>query len=218
MPIKHAYIHAGTDDGDPDSVSPSDWNASHTLETSPVTLTGTVKVLVIDPVTGEDIAHTTAQAIANLAIETDLGTSIAAATAKTTPVDADSFGLSDSAASDALKKLTWANVKATLKTYLDTLYVALTGAQTIAGVKTFSSLPIVPNNPTADGEVVNKYTLAAAIATVTGNQPVFNALVSGGQVIWESALTFRVSAAVYYIGGVLYSSAEQTITLDAADA
>lgn len=47
-------------------------------------------------------------------------------------------------------------------------------------------------------------------------QPSF--LVSGGQVIWESALQFRVSAAVYYIGGIRYESAEQTVTLDAADA
>jgi hypothetical protein len=43
-------------------------------------------------------------------------------------------------------------------------------------------------------------------------------LVSGGQVVWTSAFSFRVSAATYYINGVLYESAEQTIALDAADA
>ena len=42
-------------------------------------------------------------------------------------------------------------------------------------------------------------------------------LVSGGQVIWTSGLTFLVSAAVYYINGVAYASAQQNITLDAAD-
>jgi hypothetical protein len=47
---------------------------------------------------------------------------ISTATGKTTPVDADVIGISDSAASSVLKKLTWANIKATLKTYLDTLY------------------------------------------------------------------------------------------------
>lgn len=47
-----------------------------------------------------------------------------AATSKTTPVDADELPLVDSAASWGLKKLTWANLKATLKTYLDTIYSA----------------------------------------------------------------------------------------------
>jgi hypothetical protein len=42
-------------------------------------------------------------------------------------------------------------------------------------------------------------------------------LVSGGIVVWETGLQFRISAATYYIGGVLYSSTEQTHTLDAAD-
>ena len=49
--------------------------------------------------------------------------------AKVIPVDADEVGLIDSAAANVLKKLTWANIKATLKTYLDTLYAGL-GANT----------------------------------------------------------------------------------------
>jgi len=36
---------------------------------------------------------------------------IEAATAKSTPVDADDFGITDSAASNVLKKLSWANVR-----------------------------------------------------------------------------------------------------------
>ena len=67
-----------------------------------------------------------------------LAAKITAATSKATPVDADEIPLADSAASFGLKKLTWANLKATVKTYFDTLYVALTGNQTIAGDKTFS--------------------------------------------------------------------------------
>jgi hypothetical protein len=55
---------------------------------------------------------------------------IHAATGKTTPVDADELGIVDSAASNALKKLTWANLKATLKTYLDTLYQPLSSILT----------------------------------------------------------------------------------------
>ena len=48
-----------------------------------------------------------------------------AATSKTTPVDADELPIVDSAASWGLKKLTWVNLKATLKTYFDTLYLGI---------------------------------------------------------------------------------------------
>lgn len=54
-----------------------------------------------------------------------ISAAINAASSKTTPVDADEIGLVDSAASNVLKKLTWANLKATLKTYFDTLYGSL---------------------------------------------------------------------------------------------
>ena len=53
----------------------------------------------------------------------DIGTVTSAATVKATPIDADSVGLSDSAAGNILKKLSWSNLKASLKTYLDTLYI-----------------------------------------------------------------------------------------------
>ncbi|KAA3649399.1 MAG: hypothetical protein DWQ11_18835 [Proteobacteria bacterium] len=48
-----------------------------------------------------------------------------AAAGKATPVDADEIPLVDSAASWALKKLTWANLKTTLKTYFDTIYASV---------------------------------------------------------------------------------------------
>lgn len=53
---------------------------------------------------------------------TSVGNLISTATGKTTPADADSIGISDSAASGILKKLTFANLKAAFKTYFDTLY------------------------------------------------------------------------------------------------
>ena len=55
-------------------------------------------------------------------------------TSKTTPTDTDVFSLWDG----AIKKVSWVNIKATLKSYFDTFYVALSGNQTMAGLKTFS--------------------------------------------------------------------------------
>lgn len=49
------------------------------------------------------------------------------------------------------------------------------------------------------------------------NGPLEGGLISGGQVVWETGYNFRVSAAEYVIGGVVYNSAEQVVTLDAAD-
>lgn len=58
---------------------------------------------------------------ANLLSIMDAAT-IHASTAKTTPVDLDETLLLDSVAAFGLKKLTWADKKATLKTYFDTIY------------------------------------------------------------------------------------------------
>lgn len=57
----------------------------------------------VDPGVWVDLSEPTAA---------DVAAAIHAATGKTTPVDADELGLSDSEASWSLKKLTWANLKA----------------------------------------------------------------------------------------------------------
>lgn len=51
-----------------------------------------------------------------------IGSLVNAAIEKTAPVDADMAALMDSASGNVLKKLSWANIKATLKTYFDALY------------------------------------------------------------------------------------------------
>lgn len=60
----------------------------------------------------------------------NVGSAINGSAAKTTPVDADVVAILDSAASNVLKKLSWANIKATLKTYFDTLYPSGSGTST----------------------------------------------------------------------------------------
>ena len=62
------------------------------------------------------------EALADVTDAVNVGSSINGTTAKATPVDADTMPLIDSAAGNALKKVTWANIKATLKTYFDTQY------------------------------------------------------------------------------------------------
>jgi hypothetical protein len=73
--------------------------------------------------------------------------------------------------------------------------------------------------PTGLTDAVTKgYVDEAISAAVPSGAAQDTFLVSGGQVAWESDYIFRVSAASYYIGGVLYASLEDTVTLDAADA
>ena len=50
---------------------------------------------------------------------------IHADTSKTPIVDLDEFEIADSAASFGYKKVTWATIKATIKTYTDTLYATV---------------------------------------------------------------------------------------------
>lgn len=69
----------------------------------------------------------------------NIASSIVGVAGKTTPVDADTIPLIDSAASNALKELTWANLKATAKTYFDTLYQPLVAALTSWGAITRAS-------------------------------------------------------------------------------
>jgi hypothetical protein len=58
----------------------------------------------------------------------DVAKVIHAAASKATPVDADELALVNSAASNTIAKLTWASLKATLKTYFDTLYGKITSS------------------------------------------------------------------------------------------
>ena len=78
---------------------------------------------------------------------------IAASTSKTTPVDADVLPILDSAAANILKKVTWANVKPTLKTYFDTLYATGglgygTGSGGTVTQATSKSTAVTLNKPT----------------------------------------------------------------------
>jgi hypothetical protein len=98
---------------------------------------------------------------------TTAGALINGATAKTTPVDADYVGLMDSAASNVLKKLSWANIKATLKTYFDTLYATTAASVTPVtySATTTIDLSTIPNGGIARITLTGNLTLQLSNGT-----------------------------------------------------
>jgi hypothetical protein len=72
---------------------------------------------------------------------TTLGEMIFGSAAKSTPVDADTFPLSDSAAANVSKKVTWLEMKGVLKTYFDTLY----GSTVTYGTNVLAALQVAIN-------------------------------------------------------------------------
>lgn len=75
---------------------------------------------------------------------------LAGLTAKTTPVDADSFPMVDSEASDVSKRVTGTNLKAYLKTYFDTLYALASHNHATSDITsgTFADARIAASNVT----------------------------------------------------------------------
>lgn len=88
------------------------------------------------------------------------------ATSKTTPVDADEIPLVDSAASNVLKKLSWANLKATLKAYFDTLYQAF-GSEAIVTKTASATLAL-----TDAGKLIRMNVASANDLTIPANSSV----------------------------------------------
>lgn len=100
-----------------------------------------------NPTTGGSIYWNLA--LGNWSLKVD--TNMSGYTSKTTPVDADLIPLSDSVSSFGIKKLSWSNLKATLKTYFDSLYMSLTGNQTIGGDKGYTGKLLVVSDSGAIG-------------------------------------------------------------------
>jgi hypothetical protein len=90
-----------------------------------------------------------------------IDTQIHSATSKATPVDADEVPIVDSAASFSLKKLTWGNLKATLKTYFDGIYANLSSP----------SLTGTPTAPTAPSGTNTTQIATTAFVTSSGKVP-----------------------------------------------
>jgi len=124
---------------------------------------------------------------------TTAGALINGATSKTTPVDADYIGLMDSAASNVLKKLSWANLKATLKTYFDTLYAPLS--------QPFDATAFYPGVPTNSAKVL-RVPIARSV-TFAAN---FSGSYGKASVASTGTATFDVQKNGSSIGSVIFTS------------
>lgn len=109
----------------------------------------------------------------------DPAAAIHAADEKTTPADADEFGIADSAASYALKRLTWANVKTAMQAFMETLFPRMSTAAVIYVVATDGD----------DGDsglataITGTVSVSAASATVEGVGTSFTTELTAGEYI-----------------------------------
>ena len=111
-----------------------------------------------------------------------LGPAIVESDTKATPIDADVIGYVDTEASNVIKKATWTNIKAFLKTYFDTLYNALDADTTkndVANIFTArQSIPATMSSVTDKGNsgtTTQDYDASSRThfkSTVTGNHSI----------------------------------------------
>lgn len=103
-------------------------------------LLGTANKIILT-VNNEGANETITINVGSHIFDTTVTGQIMALTGKTTPIDADVFLLEDTADTNSKKKITWANIKATLETYFDTLYQAVLVSGT--NIKTINSTNIL---------------------------------------------------------------------------
>lgn len=164
-----------------------------------------------------NLYFTNARALAAAPAETTTteGALVSGATEKTTPADADVVGISDSAAGGILKKLSWSNIKATLKTYFDALYCPIQTTGTFTPTANGFTIVNGTGGVTFSGSytkigriVFVKISIAvtgtATIAAASGNYFSFSGLpASTGSGVSNTA---NGATAAFYGGGPLTSA------------
>lgn len=137
-----------------------------------------------------DAAYTHSQSAHAPANANNTQSALNAAASKTTPVDADMLAMLDSAASNSINRVTWANVKATLKAYLDGVYEPkLTAGDTAKyyrGDKTWQDLAGAVRSTVLTGLASGTNAAIAATDTVLGGLAKLQAQLNSKQ----NALTF----------------------------
>lgn len=115
-----------------------------------------------------------------------------AATSKATPVDADEFPISDSAATFGLKKLTWANLVASLKSYFDSVATTLTNKTVNLSNNTITGTLAQFNAAVSDADLVS----LAGAETLT-NKTITDPTIDGSKYLAaQSQLAFAIGYAL----------------------
>lgn len=149
----------------------------------------------------------------------DIAIVINAATAKTIPIDADLFGIVDSAASNVLKKLSWSNLKATFGAGNNTF----SGNNTHSGTETFSGGVIMSGKSIFDANAsiaahattMNPWSLGNYV-TLTGGAVTFTAMAAAPQAGAEVEL-YMNAAHVFTDGAVFEVDGNATWTAAIGD-
>jgi hypothetical protein len=115
-------------------------------------------------------------------------------TAKTTPADADNFVISDSAVSHALKKLTWANIKATILSSFGVMINTATAKTTPADADIFIIADSASSNATKKTTWAN---LKATLLTYFDNLYSRTTAIFGIGQTWQDVTASRVAGVSY---------------------
>lgn len=109
-----------------------------------------------------------------------LGALINGATSKTTPVDADMLGLMDSAASNVLKKLSWANLKTTIWAALGAGIASVTTKTTPVGGDEVAIADSAASSATKRLSLTNLAAFLASLTQTLTNKTLTSPTITGG--------------------------------------
>lgn len=167
-------------------------------------------IAVFDGTTGKLLKDGAASIAAIRANATNVGATIHGATAKTTPHDDDTVALIDSEASNVLKKLSWANIKSAIQTFIASATMTLTN-------KTISTADntITAATASSDGIVTTTTQTFAGQKTFNNgiylNQGINTGLVTQGFHAHSPTSTFASSTSAVNLAGA--GSTSQRVTV-----
>ncbi len=141
-------------------------------------------------------------------LNTDISDLMTASTAKTTLVDTDIFSLFDT----VLKKVSWANIKANLKTYFDTLYQPIGGAADPSQITITTTVSITTDTVGNAGKTQKEKNVI-----IDNGTNAINITVNGGTNFLASYLKHGTGAITFVQGaGRTLALVDSTAVLDGA--